>query len=159
MYQVVEDDKASELGNPVCYCKAEDSVRQIIFPKGTIHRFDAMLLCSKHGLNCNFSHVPQTTCPISCDNVRYIMDISSQVRYETTRQDHLITFDYSALPKSRYGQPTKKLVAEEFVWSDLSLIGNIGGALGLFIGFSFHGTTVWVIKKAVALFTYCKMSK
>ena len=36
---------------------------------------------------------------------------------------------------------------EYYVWTGVSLIGNVGGQLGLFIGFSFLGSWVWLMGK------------
>ena len=36
---------------------------------------------------------------------------------------------------------------EYYVWTGVSLIGNVGGQLGLFIGFSFLGSWVWLMSK------------
>jgi len=53
------------------------------------------------------------------------------------------------LPKSSRGhresKPFKIVSTEEFVWTELGLLGTIGGTLGLMIGFSFSSTTNVII--------------
>ena len=49
------------------------------------------------------------------------------------------------------GKPFVYVTEESYVWNPNSLIGTVGGTLGLFIGFSFHGTFDWVSDKIVWL--------
>ena len=51
------------------------------------------------------------------------------------------------------GKPFVSVTEESYVWNTNSLIGTVGGTLGLFIGFSFHGTFDWVLDKIVWLFS------
>ena len=45
----------------------------------------------------------------------------------------------------RSDRPRIKVYKENLVWSGLELLGNIGGQLGMFIGFSFSGCIIWMI--------------
>ena len=47
--------------------------------------------------------------------------------------------------------PFKTIKKEQYVISDMSLIGNIGGTLGMFVGFSFLAKTEWVLTKLEGL--------
>ena len=40
--------------------------------------------------------------------------------------------------------------------SEISLIGNVGGTLGLFVGFSFLGTSEWLIEAFPRLLRWAK---
>ena len=46
----------------------------------------------------------------------------------------------------RSERPFKKVSQEYLLITELSLIGILGGALGMFIGFSFVGTSDWVME-------------
>ena len=58
-----------------------------------------------------------------------------------------ITFDHKDWSK---GERSKYLVVDVYeeyqVWNGISLIGNIGGQMGLLVGFSFLGCSDWFIK-------------
>ena len=43
------------------------------------------------------------------------------------------------------GTPLKSVKKEYYIMSVLSLIGNVGGILGTFIGFSFLGAYEWLM--------------
>ena len=45
----------------------------------------------------------------------------------------------------RSDRPRIKVYRENLVWSGLELLGNIGGQLGMFIGFSISGCIIWMI--------------
>ena len=61
------------------------------------------------------------------------------------------------LPDWSKGDRTKELqldvYTEYYVWSGVNLVGNVGGQLGLFIGFSFLGSWVWLMSKAQMLWS------
>ena len=43
--------------------------------------------------------------------------------------------------------PPKVSVKEEYlITNEISLIGNVGGTLGMFVGFSFIGTIEWLLE-------------
>ena len=48
----------------------------------------------------------------------------------------------------RSEEPFKTVMTEYYVTTGLSLVGNIGGTLGMFIGFSFLGTAEWLLNVA-----------
>ena len=51
----------------------------------------------------------------------------------------------------------KKLKIEYFTFSVLSLVGNVGGTLGMFIGFSFIDSSAWLLNKVfLKLFAFIK---
>ena len=62
------------------------------------------------------------------------------------------------LPDWSKGDRTKELqldvYTEYYVWSGVSLVGNVGGQLGLFIGFSFLGSWVWLMSKAQMIWSW-----
>ena len=66
-----------------------------------------------------------------------------------------ISFDY--LDWSR-GDRTKELelevLSEYYVWNAFSLVGNVGGQLGLFISFSFIGCFGWLMEHVKKLLKY-----
>ena len=45
----------------------------------------------------------------------------------------------------RTNEPTKQLHSEVYLVTPMGLVANIGGTLGLFIGFSFSGSLIWII--------------
>ena len=47
------------------------------------------------------------------------------------------TWDLRAL------EPSKTVKTEYWIMSDLSFVGNVGGTMGMFVGFSFIGTSEW----------------
>ena len=48
----------------------------------------------------------------------------------------------------RSEEPFKTVMTEYYVTTGLSLVGNVGGTLGMFIGFSFLGTAEWLLNVA-----------
>ena len=62
------------------------------------------------------------------------------------------------LPDWSKGDRTKELqldvYTEYYIWSGVSLVGNVGGQLGLFIGFSFLGSWVWLMSKAQMIWSW-----
>ena len=63
----------------------------------------------------------------------------------------------SVIPwKSRALKPLKTVRREYFILSGLSFVGNVGGTLGMFVGFSFIGSVEWIIRSAV---TFCRWLK
>ena len=63
----------------------------------------------------------------------------------------LFAFGYKfPLPKSivnlRHNEPVKTIKEELLIVDTMSLVGNIGGTLGLFVGFSFFGATQWLME-------------
>ena len=42
-------------------------------------------------------------------------------------------------------KPFKIIKKEYLILNDMSLIGNVGGTLGMFVGFSFIGTFEWLL--------------
>lgn len=68
----------------------------------------------------------------------YIMEYSFEIdKYsigaEVRRRDH------------RSEEPYKTVHTEYLIVSDMALVGNMGGMLGLFIGFSFLGISEWIV--------------
>ena len=49
--------------------------------------------------------------------------------------------------EQRSEAPFKTVHREMLKMSGMSLIGNVGGTLGMFIGFSFIGTSEWLLEK------------
>ena len=49
------------------------------------------------------------------------------------------------LMKHRSEEPYKIVCKEYLIMSGISLVGNVGGMLGLFIGFSFLGISEWIV--------------
>ena len=60
-----------------------------------------------------------------------------------------VGYEFS-LPESmvnlRYNEPIKTIREEFLIVDTMSLVGNIGGTLGLFVGFSFFGATQWLME-------------
>ena len=48
-------------------------------------------------------------------------------------------------------QPFKFVKTEYWVMSGMTLVGNIGGTLGMFIGFSFIGFSQWIMDLVIGL--------
>ena len=58
---------------------------------------------------------------------------------------------------TREGRTNKpyKIVHKEFlVWSQFALMGNIGGTMGLLLGFSFNGFIGWVLDGITKLWAH-----
>ena len=49
------------------------------------------------------------------------------------------------LKNHRSEEPFKIVRKEYLIMSGISLVGNVGGMLGLFIGFSFLGISEWIV--------------
>ena len=49
------------------------------------------------------------------------------------------------LKNHRSEEPYKTVRMEYLIMSGMSLVGNVGGMLGLFIGFSFLGISEWIV--------------
>ena len=56
----------------------------------------------------------------------------------------------------RSDRPRIKVYKENLVWGGLELLGNIGGQLGMFIGFSFCGCVIWMVNSLVQ---FCHLIK
>ena len=50
----------------------------------------------------------------------------------------------------------KTIKTEYLIISTLSLIGNVGGTMGMFVGFSFIGTSEWSLASAQTLWGWLK---
>ena len=67
------------------------------------------------------------------------------------QQDHkyMMFLIYLSHPQSTRGsyrsQFQKEVQTERLVWSEISIIGNIGGYMGLCVGFSFTGFLAWLL--------------
>ena len=61
------------------------------------------------------------------------------------------------LPESSHGNrpflPFKTIHEEHYVWNEVKLIGTVGGALGLMIGFSFERMISWFINNVFGICT------
>ena len=71
------------------------------------------------------------------------------------------SFEYHfVIPESskdiRIMRPFKYVYKEYLIMSEISLIGNVGGTLGLFVGFSFLGTSEWLIEAFPRLLRWAK---
>ena len=55
--------------------------------------------------------------------------------------------------------PYKIVKKEQYVISGLALLGNVGGILGIFVGFSILGFSEWMIKASEELWTRFKLGK
>ena len=67
------------------------------------------------------------------------------------RKDNLFGFDF------HFGRHTKTVKKEYLITSEMTLVGNVGGMLGLFVGFSFLGTTEFLMDFIVLkLWTWMK---
>ena len=69
--------------------------------------------------------------------------------------DHNKSFGFKykfVMPKGseilRFNKPFKFVKEEYLVTTGSSLVGNIGGTLGMFVGISFLGTLEWIIDAA-----------
>ena len=70
-------------------------------------------------------------------------------------------FDYKfSVVESSRGQrtnePTKQLHKEYYLVTKMGLVANIGGTMGLFIGFSFSGSLIWIIDMALRGGVLCR---
>ena len=75
-------------------------------------------------------------------------------------QELVIEVTYDTTPKSfrelRSLEPFKTVKTEYYLLPGLSLVGNVGGTLGMFIGFSFIGSAEWFMGSAAALWQWLK---
>ena len=78
----------------------------------------------------------------------------------STHQDANRSFDFEAyfeLPDTtrdvRTDMPFKTIRTEYLLMSQMLLVGNVGGTLGVFIGFSIFGTSEWFIGVVINLWT------
>ena len=66
-----------------------------------------------------------------------------------SKRSHILEFKFEK-PKMSLGgkslQPLKKVSVEHLSISLMSLVGNVGGTLGMFIGFSFIGFAEWIMQ-------------
>ena len=85
-------------------------------------------------------------------NERVVQALLSQPQVTTLLH---ISFDY--LDWSR-GDRTKELelevLSEYYLWNAFSLVGNVGGQMGLFISFSFIGCFGWLMEHVKKLLKY-----
>ena len=59
--------------------------------------------------------------------------------------------------KSRALELFKTVKREYYIMSGLSFVGNIGGTLGMFVGFSFIGSAEWFMGSAGTLCRWLKI--
>ena len=52
--------------------------------------------------------------------------------------------EYHPKPDLRSAEPFKIVRKEYLTMSGMLLVGNVGGMLGMFVGFSFMGSTAWL---------------
>ena len=73
----------------------------------------------------------------------------------------LLDLEFDELDWSK-GDRTKELqldvYTEYYVWTEVALIGSVGGQLGLFIGFSFLGSWGWLMSKAQMFWKWVTMN-
>merc|ERR1711884_367137 len=87
-------------------------------------------------------------CKLSC-NVKDIQ--SSIIKYENeANQQNLFVLQFKFQRpvvswQSLMNRPFKTVRTETLIMPWLSLIGNIGGTLGMCVGFSFIGTSEWIM--------------
>ena len=84
----------------------------------------------------------------------------------STHQDANRSFDFEAyfeLPETtrdvRRDMPFKTIRTEYLLMSQMLLVGNVGGTLGVFIGFSIFGTSEWFIGVFTKLWTCFKNTR
>ena len=70
-------------------------------------------------------------------------------------QGLVIEVKFDTTPKSlwkwRTKEPFKTVKTEYYIMSGLTFVGNIGGTLGMFVGFSFIGVAEWYLGLVAAL--------
>ena len=59
----------------------------------------------------------------------------------------------------RTTRPVKFVMKEYFIVNAMSLVGNIGGTLGMFIGFSFIATSEWFLHTLLTFWRRNSISK
>ena len=67
------------------------------------------------------------------------------------------------VPESSNGErtrwPVKTVIQEHYLWTGETLLGNIGGSLGMFIGFSFTGVSASLFENLILLWGYCRPTR
>ena len=99
------------------------------------------------------------TCTLKKFNTK--LDLRGDILYrrdkfgETPYNGYRIMYHFD-LPSStmdiRSEQPFKTVLREYYTMSSMQLIGNVGGTLVMFIGFSFIGTSNWLFPKCSKIF-------
>ena len=91
----------------------------------------------------------------ACSVQEYTVSDKVPPTTQTTVPRFYFQFELS-MPKSSKGQreyaPFKVVSTELLVVTDLGLMGNVGGLLGLFIGFSIIGVFEWIMEKCLQRF-------
>ena len=87
-------------------------------------------------------------CPRSCNVKEYKtrVDTSFILKTGSTPLTIELIFDSPKQTKDvRSVHPFKFVKTEYWVMSGMTLVGNVGGTLGMFIGFSFIGVSQWIM--------------
>ena len=82
-----------------------------------------------------------------CEVQQYFVDKSDSRLHGSPDAFHF-SLEYgrpNSLDGYRENRPIKTVHKETPVWGPFQLLGNIGGTMGMFVGFSFSGCIVWII--------------
>ena len=99
-------------------------------------------------------------CKKSCHVKEYKLNSAAQFGHNSLNQNAFSFTLTFALPSStknlRSDEPFKTIHIETKSLSEMTLVGNIGGHLGMFIGFSFIACSVWLME---LISKFCTLSK
>ena len=135
------------------YCKLDNVCTPFSLPSIGNHNIP---ICKGHSdIHCN-SKVLQNLrldqsryCERSCHVKEYILDRDSKLGHNDTINGFSFTLTFDT-PKSTKGrrsdEPIKKVYREYYVLTEMTLLGNMGGHLGMFVGFSFITCFDWLIE-------------
>ena len=72
----------------------------------------------------------------------------------------MIKFELPAATKRHITKtPLKVVKKEQYIISELALLGNVGGILGIFVGFSILGFSEWILAAIEKSWTRLKLVK
>ena len=87
-------------------------------------------------------------CKKSCNTKEFKTEVRD-VKYRLQQTDQFgfrYQFGVPQATKDHMSKKPFKMIKEEYlILNEISLIGNVGGTLGMFVGFSFIGTAEWLL--------------
>ena len=86
-------------------------------------------------------------CKKSCSTKEFKIEVRKQIsKYETNKFGFQYQFEVPKSTKDHMSRKPFKIIKKEYlILNEMSLIGNVGGTLGMFVGFSFIGTIEWLL--------------
>ena len=127
----------------------QKSCKNIVLPQ----MFDSIPYCNNEkDVKCAWSQYGKSNNKFLASNSYYgkcnIIEYAGRIEFDVKKED----FNRTSVVEYNFKQPETMTVQTEFLVYDMTtLIGSIGGTLGMCIGFSFMNVVSWILEQFKAL--------